>query len=109
MMKKYMKAKNSEQTFNVNDKVRHMINSSIFEKQGQSKWAKQINKITDKKDQSYKLDDGKYYRYYQLQSAENTDKINKVGRPTKHTLQTLRKSNTTKRLLNKEGMHLKML
>ena len=32
-----MKAKNSEQTFNVNDKIRHMVNLSIFEKQAQSK------------------------------------------------------------------------
>ena len=84
-----------------------MINLSIFEKQGQSKWAKQINVITDKKDHSYKLDDGKWYRYYQLQPAENTDKVNKVGRPTKHTLQTLRKANTVKRKLKQEDIDLR--
>ena len=104
MLKKYMKAQADEQVFNIGDKVRHMINLSIFEKQGQSKWAKEINTITDKKDHSYKLDDGKFYRYYQLQPAQETENIKKVGRPAKHTLQTLRKTNTVKRRLKHEDV-----
>ena len=104
-----MKAKETEQVFNIGDKVRHMINLSIFEKQGTSKWAKVINTIVDKKDHSYNLDNGKWYRYYQLQKVEGTENIPKVGRPTKHTMETLKKTNTIKRRLNKEDVSLKIL
>ena len=107
MMKKYMKAKDNEQVFNISDKVRHMINLSIFEKQGQSKWSTQINTITDKKEHSYKLDNGKWYRYYQLQKVEETENIKKVGRPTKHTMETLKKINTVNRRLRHEDVSLK--
>ena len=106
-MKKYMKAKDNEQVFNISDKVRHLIRLSIFEKQGTSKWAKEINTITDKKEHSYKLDNGKWYRYYQLQKVEETENIKKMGRPTKHTMETLKKTNTIKRRLNKEDVSLK--
>ena len=42
------------------------INLSVFEKQGTSRWEKEINTIVDTKPHSYKLNDGKWCRYYQL-------------------------------------------
>ena len=107
MAKKYVQAKENEQVFNIGDNVRHMINLSIFEKQGTSRWEKEINTIVDTKPHSYKLNDGKWCRYYQLQLVKDAEEIKKVGRPTKHTLQTLRKTNTVKRRLKHEDVSLK--
>ena len=83
------------------------INLSVFEKQGTSRWEKEINTIVDTKPHSYKLNDGKWCRYYQLQLVKDAEEIKKVGRPTKHTLQTLRKTNTVKRRLKHEDVSLK--
>ena len=83
------------------------INLSVFEKQGTSRWEKEINTIVDTKPHSYKLNDGKWCRYYQLQLVKDAEEIKKVGRPTKHTLQTLRKINTVKRRLKHEDVSLK--
>ena len=40
VLNKYIKAKDSEQVYNIGDKVRHVSNLSIYEKQGMSKWSK---------------------------------------------------------------------
>ena len=43
----------------VGDKVRHLINLSIFDKKGLSKWSNEVFTIIDKKPHSYKLDNNK--------------------------------------------------
>lgn len=107
MMHKYKLAKENEEIFNINDKVRHLINLSIFEKQGQAKWSPEVHTITDKKTHSYKLSDGKWYRYWQLQKINESEAVKKIGRPTKHTTQSLKRTNTIKRRLRKEDVDVK--
>ena len=107
MMHKYKLAKENETVFNIDDKVRHLLNLSIFEKQGQSKWSPDIYTVVDKKTHSYKLSDGKWYRYYQLQLVKETQDVKKVGRPTKHTTQSLKHTNTINRKLRTEDVSLK--
>lgn len=104
MAKKYMKAKEQEAAYNVGDSVRHLEKLSIFQKQGLSKWSSNIFTIVEKKPHSYKLSDGKWYRYYQLQPVKEVQETKKIGRPTKHTMQTLRKENTVKRKLRQEDI-----
>ena len=58
MMRKYKLAKDNETVFNINDNVRHLVNLSIFEKRGQSKWSPDVHTIVDKKKHSYKLNNG---------------------------------------------------
>lgn len=107
MSEKYQKAKSQETTFKINDKVRHSMNLSIFEKQGQSKWSPEIYTVTDKLKHSYKLSNGKWYRYWQLQKIRETESIKKVGRPTKHSTQSLKQSNTINRRLRHEDVNIK--
>ena len=107
MLKKYLTSKEHETVFNIGDKVRHIINLSIFEKQGKAKWSENIYTIEDKKTHSYKLSDGNWYRYYQLQLVEESQDIKKVGRPAKQTFETLKKANTVKRRLRHEDVSLK--
>ena len=107
MLKKYFMAQKQEKTFNIGDKVRHLILLNIFEKQGKPKWSDNIYSVEEKKTHSYKLSDGKVYRYYQLQLAKEAQDIKKIGRPAKQTFQTLKKANTVKRRLRKEDVSLK--
>ena len=103
MVKKFSKAKEDEVIFNIGDKVRHMVNLSIFEKQGQSKWSQDTYTITDQKTHSYKLTNGKWYRYYQLLPAESVTKLD-IEKPSKQTMQTIRKENTAKRRFKQSGL-----
>ena len=103
MIKKYSKAKQNETIFNIGDKVRHMINLSIFEKQGQSKWSQDTFTVVDKKTHSYKLTNGKWYRYYQLLPVESVTKLD-VEKPSKQTMQSIRKENTAKRRFKQSGL-----
>ena len=64
-MKKYMKAKEEENTFNIVDNVIYMLNFKQFEKHTLPKWSI-VHKIIDKHVHSYKLDNGKFYKYYEL-------------------------------------------
>ena len=54
-LKKYMKAKEEEITFNIGDNVRYMLKFKQFEKHTLPKWSI-IHKIIDKHVHSYKLD-----------------------------------------------------
>ena len=60
-LKKYMKAKEEEITFNIGDNVRYMLNFKQFEKHTLPKWSI-VHKIIDKNVHSYKLDNGKFYK-----------------------------------------------
>ena len=108
MLNKYNQAKTREPVFNIGDRVRNMLTLSIFDKQGKSKWSKDIYTIVDSKTHSYKLSNGKWYRYYQLSKVDEVNKIEKE-RPEKHTMESLKKERTTERRRKKEGVHWKIL
>ena len=107
MMHKYKVAQENETVFNVNDKVRHLINLSIFEKQGQAKWSHDVLTVVDKLKHSYQLSNGKWFRYWRLQNVQQTEALKKAGRPTKHTMQSIKKTNTVNRKLRKEDVNVK--
>ena len=54
-------------TFINNDNVRSVINLKAFEKKSLPKWSKTIHKIIEVFPHSYKLDNNKIYKYYELQ------------------------------------------
>ena len=80
-----------------------MLTLSIFEKQGKVKWSKDTLTIVDKKTHSYKLDNGKWYRYYQLAPAGEVSKIERT-KSSQHALESLRKIRTTQRRMRHEGV-----
>ena len=96
-MKKYMKAKEEEIIFNIGDNVRYILNFKLFEKHTLPKWSV-IHKITEKNIHSYKLDNGKFYKYYELQKVPEVQKLEKaeVG-PTR---QQVAREKTVKKSLN---------
>jgi hypothetical protein len=102
---KYNLAKSEEAKFNINDKVRYIINPvSFFEKRTNAKWSKTIHNIVDKNEHSYKLDNGTTKKYYELQLIETSESLNKpVIQPT---IQQIKKQNTIKRRIKKEGIEI---
>ena len=76
-----MKAKEEENTFNIGDNVRYMLNFKQFEKQTLPKWSV-VHKIIDKNKHSYKLDNGKFYKYYELQKVPVVQKTGKTSSRT---------------------------
>ena len=101
---KYNKAKLEEIKFNVNDNVRCITNLKAFEKKSLPKWSKTVHKIVDTNQHSYKLDNDKTYKYYELQKVDNVQKFEKllIG----PTIETMRKQNSIKRKQKKESIDL---
>ena len=94
-----MKAKEEEITFNIGDNVRYMLNFKQFEKHTLPKWSV-VHKIIDKNVHSYKLDNGKFYKYYELQKVHAVQKLeNPAVQPTR---QQMAREKTVKRKLTKE-------
>ena len=105
---KYMKAKNNETKYNIGDKVRHLLNRDVFQKKSLSKWSKTIYTIIDKTEHSYKLNNGIFYKYYELQ--HNTDSQNS-GKPTAHinkepTREAMKTAKTNRTRHRREGVEL---
>jgi len=104
-LKKYNKAKNEEVTFEIGDKVRHIINRNLFDKGSNVKWSENIYTIINKKPHSYEISNQKWYKYYELirVDAAQTHRIietrAKTNIPSKPEL---KKEITNKRRLNKE-------
>ena len=69
--KKYNKAKLEETKFNIGDMVRFIINKQQFEKGTLPHWSKTTHAILTKNEHSYKLDNNKTYKYYELQLVKN--------------------------------------
>ena len=67
------------------------------------KWSKEVHKIIDKKVHSYKLDNGKFYKYYQLQGVKEVETFEPQKQP-KVTRETLRKDNRVRRTLKRDDM-----
>ena len=71
-----MKAKEEEILFDIGDNVRYMLNFKQFEKHTMPKWSV-VHRIIDKNVHSYKLDNGKFYKYYELQKVPEVQKLEK--------------------------------
>ena len=102
-LKKYMKAKEEEIAFNIGDNVRYMLNFKQFEKHTLPKWSV-VHKIIDKNVHIYKLDNGKFYKYYELQNVPEVQKLEKPA--VQPTRQQMARENTVKRKLTKEGISI---
>ena len=98
-----MKAKEEENTFNIGDNVRYMLNFKQFEKHTLPNWSI-VHKIIDKHVHSYKLDNGKFYKYYGLQNVPEVQKLEKPA--VELTRQHMARENTVKRKLTKEGISI---
>ena len=72
-----MEALMNEETFEINDLVRHAINKAMFEKGSRPKWSANIYKIKEVvSPHSYLLNDNtkKTYKYYELQRVTDNEK-----------------------------------
>ena len=102
-MKKYMKAKEEEILFDIGDNVRYMLNFKQFEKHTMPKWSV-IHRIIDKNVHIYKLDNGKFYKYYELQKVPEVQKLEKPDMgPTR---QQIARERTVKRKFKLTGLDL---
>ena len=102
-LKKYMKAKEEEVFFYIGDNVRYILNFKQFEKHTLPKWSV-VHKIIYKNTHSYKLDNGKVYKYYELQKVPVVQKLEKP--PVELTRQHMAREKTVKRKLTKEGISM---
>ena len=106
---KYTMAKHEETKFNIDDNVRHVLNKKVFEKGSQPKWSKTVYNIVDKSEHAYVLNNGKQFKYYELQPVTSVQTINRVMTRAKEkepTFEQMKKANTIKRRLRKEGVEL---
>ena len=100
-MKKYMKAKEEEVIFYIGDNVRYILNFKQFEKHTLPKWSV-VHKIIDKNVHSYKLDNGKFYKYYELQKVSEIQKLNEpIKGPTREQMS---KERNIKRKFARSGL-----
>ena len=102
--KKIEKAKQEETIFKIGDVVRYIINKKQFEKGTLPKWSKAVHKIISKNVHSYKLDNSRTYKYYELQKISDVQLNNKPQKEP--TREDLRKQNTIKRKLKHEDINL---
>ncbi len=86
--------------FDIGDSVRFTKNRVMFEKGSLPKWSKEVHKIIDNKVHSYKLDNGKFYKYYQLQGVNGVETFEPPKiQPRQPTRENLRKDNRVRRTL----------
>ena len=100
--KKYNKAKLEEVKFSVGDTVRCVINLKAFEKKSLPKWSKTVHSVVEVYPHSYKLDNDKVYKYYELQKVDTVQKLEKpmVG-PTR---EQMIKERSVKRKFRQSGL-----
>ena len=108
--KRYNKAIADEKQFKVGDKVRCIVNLTAFEKHTLPHWSKIIHTITNRTEHSYTLDNAKTNKQYQLQLISNVSDVGLSTRTRVHqqipSREVLKKKNTIKRRLKKEGLTL---
>ena len=63
-----------------------------------------VHKIINKNVHSYKLDTGKFYKYYELQKVHAVQTLEKPA--VQPTRQQMARENTVKRKLTKEGISM---
>ena len=107
---RYNESINYETTFNIGDRVRYIINLKQFDKKSLPHWSKTVHIIVKRTEHSYKLDNDKYYMYYQLQKVNDVYDagVNTRTRQKQNIPQPeeLKKARTIKRRLNKEDIDL---
>jgi hypothetical protein len=107
---KELKAMKEEQVFDIGDSVRFIKNRVMFEKGSLPKWSKEVHKTIDKKVHSYKLDNGKFYKYYQLQGVKGVETFEPQKQPRAGvTRETLRQDNRVRRTLKSDDMDVGMV
>ena len=109
LTERYVKALQEETKYNIGDNVRYILNSEKFQKGSLPKWSKTIHTINRKTAHSYILDNGESYKYYDLQKVNESQApkiIQTRQKSNEATLKDIRKQNTIKRRLNKEGIDL---
>ena len=101
MTEKYIDAVLSDNNkLKIGDNVRAIANKNLFNNKGSLPiWTRKIYTIMEVKAHSYLLDNNKWFKYYHLQKVKLTDDDNKQRLNER---ESLRKTNTIKRKLNKE-------
>ena len=84
--------------------MRYIINMKTFEKRSNPQFSKQTHKIVEANEHSYKLDNGRTYKYYQLQPVGTIEKIDKEQ--TLPTREQVKRNNTVKQNFKKSGLLL---
>ena len=72
--RKYNRASNEEEKFNVGDKVRFLKNKAVFEKGSTVKFSKPVHTIISKPAHTHTLDSNKVFKYYELQLIKDFSK-----------------------------------
>jgi len=65
-------------------------------------WSKTTHSIVSKNAHSYKLDNDKTYKYYELQLVDKTENLGFTS--TEPTFEQMKKDRTSIRRFNKEGL-----
>ena len=101
---KYNKAFSNEILFNIGDKVRYIITKTSFSKGTLPKWSKTVHTTVSSQPHSYILENGKFYKYYELQKVPEVQKLEKaeVG-PTR---QQMVREKTVKRKFKLTGLDM---
>ena len=103
--KQESKALKRLKTLDIGDQVRHLKNAVTFAKSALPKWSAGTSKIIASKGRIiYQLDNGKWYRVYNLLPAmvsEEAPSVNEVQEPVAELQQKAK----IKRALNKEGLN----
>jgi hypothetical protein len=102
--KKLLEAQEEETKFELGDTVRYILNRQAFEKGTLPRFSSTLHTIMDKNIHSYKLDNGKWYMYYELQPANEVQIKERTKEPSR---ELIRKENKRQRILTKEGIQTK--
>jgi hypothetical protein len=102
--KKYIKAMIEEPVYNIGQRVRHLLNRSMFSKGTLSKWSKAVHTIVSSTLHSYILENGKSFKYYELQPINEVEKLDK--NTTEPTREMMKKERTIGRRIRKEGIDM---
>ena len=109
-MTKYQNAVKNIKTFNIGDKVRHVVNLDLFEKGSISRYSKNAFTIIDKIKHSYNLSDNKWYKYYHLlpiaEIVKMPEKDHLISRAYEPTLEQMKNVIHVKRKLKNEGVEI---
>ena len=103
--KKYNKALNEEQKFNVGDKVRFLKNKALFEKGSMANFSKTVHTIVSKTAHTYTLDNDKVFKYYELQLIKDFSKEPSKEKSNVLTMDQLKRNNKIYRIQRKEDIN----
>ena len=101
MTEKFIQANKHRNFFKKGDYVRCVLNKTLFEKGSVPKWSTKVYTVEQAHLNSYTLDNGKRYKYYQLQKAVVSDDVKNKREEQRLKV---RKQIRIKRILKKEGV-----